>query len=92
MPTALNGEFSIQVFIVDCVGARHWSKPYPVKSPGVTRFSAWAGAVRAALATAALTVVTNRVRSEVLRDGRRTGVRRGRGLMVGLQPGRVRSP
>ena len=38
MPTARNGEDSSQAFILYCSGVKHWSKPKPVKSPGVTGF------------------------------------------------------
>ncbi len=38
MPTARNGEWLSQRFIERWSGAWHWSKPSPVKSPGVTTF------------------------------------------------------
>src|SRR6478735_9763547 len=36
MPTAENGELRSHRFIAVWLGAWHWSKPYPLKSPGVT--------------------------------------------------------
>jgi hypothetical protein len=35
MPTARYGELFSQVVIFDWLGASHWSKPLPVKLPGV---------------------------------------------------------
>ena len=43
MPTARNGEFLSQASIDFWVGARHWSKPKPVKLPGVATLAARAG-------------------------------------------------
>ena len=45
MPAARNGDFLIQVHIADWLGASHWSKPRPVKLPGVTGLAAYAGAL-----------------------------------------------
>ncbi len=52
MPTARNGEALSQASILYCSGARHWSKPRPVKSPGVTGLVASCAAALAGIAPA----------------------------------------
>ena len=71
MPTARNGEWRSQAFIAFCVGARHWSKPYPVKLPGVATLAAWAGALTLRVASMAARPVTTL--TTAVRVVRRTG-------------------
>ncbi len=40
MPTARNGDAASHASIFHCSGAWHWSKPRPVKVPGVTGLAA----------------------------------------------------
>src|SRR3546814_3190235 len=74
MPTAENGEFSIQSSIALWVGATHWSNPYPVKFPGVTRLSAWAGAANENEVSIALQIAAdNRAMRGRIRDSKGEG-------------------
>src|SRR3546814_12499129 len=69
MLTAENGEFSIQSSIALWVGATHWSNPYPVKFPGVTRLSACAGAANENEVSIALQIAAdNRATRGRIRD------------------------
>ena len=45
MPAARKGDFLIHVLIALWLGASHWSKPRPLKLPGVTGLAAYAGAL-----------------------------------------------
>src|SRR6188472_3944959 len=74
------------------VGAVHWSKPWPVKLPGVTRFAAPAGdattRVAARVATVARTASTGPAVNRVVR--RREDRDVARMVTAPAHPGRVR--
>ncbi len=61
MPAARNGDFLIQADIAAWLGASHWSKPRPVKLPGVTGLAAYAGALGRALRSVTVRPVTRPV-------------------------------
>ena len=56
MPTARKGECLIHASIAACVGATHWSKPWPVKSPGVDA-ATWAARAETVVVAVVLAVV-----------------------------------
>src|SRR6185312_14849228 len=71
MPTAQYGDEVSHASMAFWVGAVHWSKPWPVKLPGVTRLAASAGdattSVDARVATVARTASTDRAVKRVMR-------------------------
>ena len=93
MPTAEKGDFFHHASIADWVGAMHWSKPWPVKSPGVAsaiwRWEARRGAVVAspALAGADATVGAAEEQREDARARRRMGDSGGAGGRAGPTTG-----
>src|SRR3954449_11839798 len=85
MPTAQYGEPVSQASIAACVGAVHWSKPKPVKLPGVTTLAAPAGAASPTVAASRAIVASTDATTPA---GRRTG----RGTLIGTLGCLARGP